>query len=163
VAGLEAHHGQSCVGNQDRQPGPDAAIDADHTQDLSVLRETEKELVVDRTGFVRRRLGSQRGSSLAEFMISLGGTSLVSGIIVSAMLGLSDTENAIGNRTEMHAGARGATELIQHDVTQAGRITLPSAVTLSSGVSVIGVQTVAVTSTAGMFPGEQLVIDTGNN
>lgn len=111
----------------------------------------------------REYLRCAKGSTLAEFVISAGVTSLVSGIIVSAMLRLGDTEKAIGNRTEMHAGARGATELIQHELSQAGRITLPAAATLASAIAAPGPQTVAVSSALGMFVGEQLVIDAGNS
>jgi len=109
-----------------------------------------------------RGLGCETGSSLAEFVISAGVTSLVSGIVVSGMLRLGDTENAIGNRTEMHAGIRGATELVQHEVSQAGRITLPGSVTLPAGAAA-GTHVVSVSSAAGMFAGEQLVVDTGGN
>jgi hypothetical protein len=118
---------------------------------------------VNRGARVRRWIGSDTGSSLAELVISAGITSIVSGIIMSGMLRLGDTENAIGNRTELHSGIRGASELLQRDVSQAGRITLPGPVTLPNAIAATGAQTVTVSSAAGMFDQEQLVVDTGSN
>ena len=48
------------------------------------------------------------------------------------------------------------------EVGQAGRIALPAAVTLSGSVAA-GTSTVAVSSTSGMFVGEELIVDTGGN
>jgi hypothetical protein len=108
-------------------------------------------------------LRSERGSSLAELVISAGVTSVVSGVMVGGMMNLSTTHSAIANRTELHAGVRGAIELLQHEVSQAGRIQLPAPVTLASAVATTGPQTVNVTSAADLFPGELLDIDAGPN
>jgi hypothetical protein len=110
---------------------------------------------------VRSRTSCETGSSLAELVISLGVTSVVAGIMVSGMLRLSDTHGAIANRTELHAGVRGAIELLQHEVSQAGRIQLPGSVTLPAAVVTTGSQTVGISSAADMFVGEWLDIDTG--
>jgi len=79
------------------------------------------------------------------------------------MLRLTDTHSTIANRSDMHAGVRGATELVQHEVSQAGRLVLPGPVSLSAAVAIPGPQTVSLNSAADMFVGEQLVIDTGDN
>jgi hypothetical protein len=60
----------------------------------------------------------------------------------------------------MHNGVRNATELLTQEVGQAGRIALPAPVTLTGAVA-IGATTLTVTSSAGMFAGEVLVLDTG--
>jgi len=98
---------------------------------------------------------------LAELVVSAAVTSVVSVIMVSGMLRLNDSHTTISNRTDLHAGVRGATELLQHEVSQAGRIVLPAPVTLSGAIAAAGPQTVVVNSTADMFIGEQLVIDSG--
>jgi hypothetical protein len=107
------------------------------------------------------RAESAEGFSLAELVISAAVTSIVSAIMVNGMLRLNDTHSTISNRTDLHAGVRGATELLQHEVSQAGRIVLPAAVTMAATAA--GPQVVGVTSAADMFVGEQLVIDTGLN
>src|SRR5260370_21519493 len=95
---------------------------------------------------VRTGTSCESGSSLAELVISLGVTSVVAGIMVSGMLRLSDTHGAIANRTELHAGVRGAIELLQHEVSQAGRIQLPRSATLPAACVTTGSQTVGVSS-----------------
>jgi hypothetical protein len=62
----------------------------------------------------------------------------------------------------MHSGVRNATELLQQEVGQAGRISLPAAVTMSGPVAA-GSSTVTVNSVSNMFVGEQVVVDTGSN
>ncbi len=49
----------------------------------------------------------------------------VSSIVTSALLQMTQSQTTIWNRTEMHSGIRGATELLQQEVGQAGRVTLP--------------------------------------
>ncbi|MBA3232302.1 MAG: hypothetical protein H0T05_05725 [Acidobacteria bacterium] len=54
------------------------------------------------------------------------------------------------NRSEMHAGIRNATALLQQEVGQAGRVAFPNPVALTAAVAA-GTNTVGVTSTTGMF------------
>lgn len=121
-----------------------------------------------------RRLTGARsaaGFSLAELTVSAAVTSVVSVIMVSGMMRLSDTHTTIHNRSDLHAGVRGATELLQHEVSQAGRLSLPGPVTLNTPVNAAGsatptLQTANLTfphPASEMFVGEQLVIDTGAN
>jgi hypothetical protein len=49
--------------------------------------------------------------------------------VTSALLQMTNQQQTIWNRTEMHSGVRGATELLQQEVGQAGRIALPGPVT----------------------------------
>ena len=119
--------------------------------------------------------GRQRGFSLLELMASLAVLLVVSGIVMSALMQMMMTQGTVSNRTEMHSSVRSATEVLQQEIGQAGRValpgqvtlptgvTLPAQVTLTSAVTLTGSVTVDVSSTAGMFAGEQLLIDTGTN
>src|SRR6476469_6744894 len=115
----------------------------------------------------RRLLSSEAGCSLAELLVATLLLLVVSSIVTSALVTMTNHQQTIWNRTEMHSGVRGATELLQQEVGQAGRITLPAAVTLNT--TVVGVNpcvlplTVNVTSTTGMFVGEWLTTFDGDN
>ena len=103
---------------------------------------------------------SDAGFTLIELMVSVLVLMVVSGVVVQGMLGLGRINDVVANRTEMHAGVRNATELLQQEVGQAGRISLPAS-TLAGAVAAPGVATVQVSSTAGMFTGLNLVVDIG--
>jgi prepilin-type N-terminal cleavage/methylation domain-containing protein len=106
------------------------------------------------------------GFTLIELMVATALLLLVSAAVTSALVQMSRSQITIWNRTEMHSGVRGATELMQQEVGQAGRITLPGTVTLASAVT--GVSpcvtpvTVSVSSTSGMFPTENLTLLDGD-
>jgi prepilin-type N-terminal cleavage/methylation domain-containing protein len=122
-----------------------------------------------------RKSCAQSGFSLPELLIAMTIMLLISGAAVSALLKMTSTQAMVWNRTQMHSGIRGATEVLQQEVGQAGRIALPMsaasvpyAVKLGAPVSV-GSNTVTVTTTAptgnataGMFLGEKLVIGYGS-
>lgn len=112
-----------------------------------------------------RPSASSRGFSLLEMMVSMAILLGVTGMVMSGMLQASKAESTIENRTEMHASVRSATELMQQEIGQAGRIGLPGSVTLGTAVSAGGSATVSVGATAAaqMFVGEYLVVDTGSN
>ena len=107
------------------------------------------------------RLRSQSGFSLAEMLVATTLLLIVSSIVTSALLQMTKHQQTVSNRTEMHSGVRGATELLQQEVGQAGRMTLPATVTLTAGVAAAascdpGTPTlnavgVTVNSTTGMF------------
>jgi prepilin-type N-terminal cleavage/methylation domain-containing protein len=110
-----------------------------------------------------RTTHNQAGFSLAELLIAMTVMLLISGAAMTALLKMMSTQATIWNRTQMHSGIRGATEVLQQEVGQAGRITLPGATavtlanTLASGSTTP--QTVNVSSAAGMFVGQKLLID----
>jgi len=118
----------------------------------------------------------QSGYTLFELLIAIGVLMAVSSGVITGVFRLTKTNATISNRTEMHAGVRNATELMQQEVGQAGRIALPNTVQLAGAVTAGASATVAVQAvnssgtvlntvngTAGMFVGEQLVIDAGSN
>lgn len=107
------------------------------------------------------RRASAAGFSLIELVVVLGILLSVSGIVMSLLSQMTKTEGTVANRTEMHSGVRSATEVLQQEISQAGRVTLPAAVTLTSAVTAAGASSPNVSSTTGMFVNEQLVVDTG--
>ena len=118
-----------------------------------------------------RDLRADSGFSMIELIVAMAIMLLISGAAVTALLKMMNAQATIWNRTQMHSGIRGATEVLQQEVGQAGRVTLPVAV--STGASpIIGTpipappttpipQTVSVTSAAGFYVGENVVVDVG--
>lgn len=110
----------------------------------------------------------QRGFSLLEMMVSMVILLGVTGVVMSGMLQSSQTESSVENRTEMHAGVRSATELLQQEIGQAGRVSLPQLATpvqLTAAVAVGANQPASVTTGAGagIYQNEYLVVDAGSN
>ncbi len=107
----------------------------------------------------------QRGFTVLETMVSITVLMAVAAIVMSGMVQLTKTQGTIANRTEMHTSVRNATELLEQEIGQAGKISLPNPatpVTLTAKTAV-GDTTATVNSSLNMFVGEQLVIDTGTN
>ena len=120
---------------------------------------------------------TESGFSLIELMISMAVMLVISGAAVTALLKMSTTQSTIWNRTQMHSGIRGATEVLQQEVGQAGRVTLISgSATCTNNTAVpclngpvtgnvagdtTTTNTVNVTSICGMFINEQLAVDVG--
>ena len=100
------------------------------------------------------------GFSLPELLVSVTIMLVLMGTVTSLLINAAQANRSVWNRTEMHSAVRGATELMQQEVGQAGLVGLPGTPTLTGGVA-MGAQTVSVSSSTGMFVGEQLVIGTG--
>ena len=84
-----------------------------------------------------RLQSDQSGFSLAELVVATALLLVVSAIVTNGLVQMTNQQQTIWNRTEMHSGIRGATELLQQEVGQAGRVTLPTAtVTLNTAVTV---------------------------
>ncbi|HVH25111.1 MAG TPA: type II secretion system protein [Vicinamibacterales bacterium] len=81
------------------------------------------------------RIRSDSGFSLVELTVATGVLLIVSAIVTNALMQMTHAQTTIWNRTEMHSGIRGATELLQQEVGQAGRITLPGKVTLAAAIN----------------------------
>ena len=111
------------------------------------------------------------GFSLLETMVSLVVLFAVGGIVMSGMGQLLKTQSSVANRTEMHSSVRSATELLQQEIGQAGRISLganTALVTLNAAVAGAGAASAfTLTANAGPAPlvyaGEALVVDIGPN
>jgi prepilin-type N-terminal cleavage/methylation domain-containing protein len=115
------------------------------------------------------RARRESGFSLVELIVAMAIMLLISGAAVTALLKMTSTQATIWNRTQMHSGIRGATEVLQQEVGQAGRITLgATAVSTNGNTSACttppGGPTcttfMPVTTASGMFIGERLVVDT---
>lgn len=115
---------------------------------------------------------SQDGFSLAELMISMAVMLVIAGGATTALLKMTSAQATLWNRTQMHSGIRGATEVLQQEVGQAGRVSFPSTNVVFSGAVVAGTQTVGIyqcptstacttASVAGMFIGERIQVDAG--
>lgn len=101
------------------------------------------------------------GFSLLEALVSVAVLLLLFG---SAMNGMNQTtimSRTVGNRAEMHGSVRGATELMQQEIGQAGRISIPGPISLGGAV-IKGPATVSLSTTVGLFPGVQVVVGTGD-
>ena len=107
-----------------------------------------------------RSAGDDSGFSLIEVMITTLILTTVSAVTITGVLNLTQLNETVTNRTQMFAGVRNATALLEQEVGQAGRVVLPDPVFLTGAVAA-GVGTVNVTATTGMFVGEQLVIGAG--
>src|SRR5215471_18147260 len=68
----------------------------------------------------------QAGFTLMETLISLVILLGVSAIVMSGMVQMMWTQGTITNRTEMHTSVRSATELLQQEIGQAGKMSLPT-------------------------------------
>lgn len=117
---------------------------------------------------------ADRGFTLIETMVALSVLLIVMGAVMSNLIQFSQTQSLVWNRSNMHGAVRSATELMQQEVGQAGSVSLPVGLSMTSTVldpapAEMVTQTVTVTTaatttpTANMFVGEQLVIDVGDN
>ena len=74
------------------------------------------------------RTYSESGFSLIELLVAITLLMVVSSIVTTALMQMTQAQQTIWNRTEMHSGIRGATELLQQEVGQAGRVSVPGTV-----------------------------------
>ena len=114
-----------------------------------------------------RKNPAEAGFSLVELMVAMTVMLLISGAAISAMLKMTSTQATIWNRTQMHSGIRGATEVLQQEVGQAGRITLGATVTTTGNTAACATAncttSMNVNSTTNIYLGERLVVDTAAN
>jgi prepilin-type N-terminal cleavage/methylation domain-containing protein len=124
---------------------------------------------------MRQPLHSQSGFNLPELMIAMAVMLLVAGAATTALLKMGTAQATIWNRTQMHSGIRGATEVLQQEVGQAGRISLSTAdstctentllpcLKQAAIADAVNPQTINVNSVCGMFIGQKLTVDPGTN
>jgi len=112
----------------------------------------------------------QGGFTLIEMLIAMMILLGVAGIVMSGMVQMMFVQGSVANRSEMHSSVRSATELLEQEIGQAGRVSLPpppspaTNVTMTTAVPLSNPPvpfTVTASSTVGMFNGEYLVIDAG--
>ena len=101
---------------------------------------------------------SDAGFTLIELLISVGILMGISAFMMRGTLDMSNLNIKQSNLSEMHAGIRNATALLQQEVGQAGRLAFPQPVT-ATGAIVIGDQWVIVTpSVTNVYVGEKLEV-----
>jgi type II secretory pathway pseudopilin PulG len=110
----------------------------------------------------RRTHPGEAGFSMLELTVAMGILLVVVGAGMSSILRVVNAQQTIWNRTEMHSGVRSATELLQQEVGQAGRVAPLNSVTLGGAV-VTGVNTVTLAALSGnpttvLFVGEQITV-----
>lgn len=106
---------------------------------------------------------NERGFSLIELLVSLTVLLVIAGASLSALTTAQKIHTAQQMTADMHAGLRGTFELLTQEIGQAGALnrtpqTLTASVT-GSGTS----QNVTISSSANIFVGEKLSIDTGSS
>lgn len=119
----------------------------------------------------RRPGRSEDGFTMLETLMALVVMLIIMGGVMQSLLQLSRTQTTVWNRANMHGSVRSATELLQQEVGQAGRVSLPQSpspvVTLGGAVSAGGAGTfndppcALSTPNCSLFDGEQLVVDAG--
>jgi Tfp pilus assembly protein PilW len=102
-----------------------------------------------------------RGFSLVELLTSCA----ILMVIVGGIISVVSSNELISARTEqqsdMYENVRGAAELMEQEIGQAGLVSLPSS-TLSAAVTSSGTaQSASVSSTTSMFVGEKVLVDAG--
>ena len=101
---------------------------------------------------------SQKGFSLLEMLVSLAILMIVSGTVIAGMIRMTWSQSTIMNRTQVHSSVRNATELMQQEIGQAGRLGFIN--NLQIGAATVGSNpSLTISSTSGLFAGEQLVVD----
>jgi type II secretory pathway pseudopilin PulG len=110
----------------------------------------------------------QTGFSLLETLVAMVVFLAVGAIVMTGLVQLLRTQGTIANRTEMHTSVRSATELMQQEIGQAGRVSLPNPGGATSSVTMTGpvgpgTAVATLSSTNGMFQGMLLDVDTGQN
>ena len=114
----------------------------------------------------------EHGYSMIELLVSIAVLMIISGTVMDGVLRLTRTNQTVANRSEMHAGVRNVTALLQQEIGQAGRITVPTGLTLASSIDTATLTTTGTllnndatgfTASSLLYPGEQIIVDTGNN
>jgi type II secretory pathway pseudopilin PulG len=110
----------------------------------------------------------EAGFTLLELLVSVAILMVISGLMMRSTMDMQRLSTHQAGRSEMHAGVRNATALLQQEVGQAGRVSLPAAVTLIGAVTATGNQwqylspsTTAVINA--VFVGERLNIGLGSS
>ena len=106
------------------------------------------------------RAHADQGFSLTEALIAVAMLLVLFSSAIPALRQTTQLSRVVGDTSAMHGSVRGATELLQQEIGQAGRIALPGPVTLAGAVA-LGPATVPLSSSAGLFVGAQIVVGTG--
>jgi type II secretory pathway pseudopilin PulG len=92
-----------------------------------------------------RRTSQEAGFSLVELLVATCVFLVITGVVATALRQITNSQSTIWNRTQMHSGLRGATELLQQEIGQAGRA---APVPIVTGAPIVG----RITATGGLGP-----------
>ena len=104
----------------------------------------------------------EAGFSLLELLVAVTILVIVAGAVMAGMISTTRSQSTVMNRTQLHASVRNATELMEQEIGQAGRITSSPGLSISAVAIGSASPTLAATSgtpTTGLFVGEQLIVD----
>ena len=101
---------------------------------------------------------TQKGFSLIELLVAVAILVIVAGTVIAGMINTMRSEGTVMNRTQVHASVRNATELMEQEIGQAGRLPAAQAglkITFATALAANPLGTTAtptITSTAGIVP-----------
>lgn len=123
-----------------------------------------------------------------ESMVALVVLLAVSAVVMSGMMQMMKTEGTITNRTEMHTSVRSATELLEQEIGQSGKLSLPptppntawallppgvpaaafalkpdTPIPFAANFNVVDTNPATGAQTPVLFEGEWITVDTGLN
>ena len=98
------------------------------------------------------------GFTLIELMVSVGILMTVSALMMRGTLDMTNLNRKQSNLSEMHAGIRNATALLQQEVGQAGRLAFPAPVTVAAVIPLGDQWVIVAPSVTSMFVGAKLEI-----
>ena len=110
-----------------------------------------------------RRLRADAGFTLIELLITMFVLLVVSGLVVGATMDLARLGQTMTNRADMHSGLRNATALLQQEVGQAGRVSMPGTPTLTRRPSASASPPSTSARPPACLSASSLTIDTGAN
>jgi len=112
---------------------------------------------------------------MLEMMVTLVIFLGVAGIVMTAMMQMTNTQGSVANRTAMHSSVRSATELLQQEIGQAGKIALPTSANGGPTKMVTAITAAQITDplvgysgavvldkAGGVYTGMLLVVDSGD-
>jgi prepilin-type N-terminal cleavage/methylation domain-containing protein len=100
----------------------------------------------------------QKGFSLIELLVAMAILVIVAGTVMAGMISTTRSQGTIMNRTQVHASVRNATELLEQEVGQAGRLATATGIQISA-IAAVGAASPTITSSTGLYVGEQIVVD----
>ena len=108
-----------------------------------------------------QRASSMHGFSLFEAMVSIAILIVLSGAAMSGLLAYQKIYRSLDLKTDVLAGVRGASELMSQEIGQAGLLNYPGTSLGAAVAASLSPQEATLTSTAGIFVGEKLLVDAG--
>src|ERR1043166_8882159 len=105
----------------------------------------------------------EAGFSLVELIVSFTVLLLVAGIALTALVYSQRIYMSQQSQADMHAGLRGAFELMTQEIGQAGALNFTTQTLTPTIHGCSSAQNVAISSSANIFVGEKLLVDTGGS